>query len=218
MPAYRSDAEAEIRNEVVTRLRQEFPSCRIIHEINASSFGNRIDVLAVTEDKIAAVEIKSAKDTLKRLPDQLSAMRGVAHYVVSAIHEKFLEPVRTVDDRWSPEIADRTLYSAPQAASGSTVWAYPMRTRIGLIAESNWPMAGPWIKPTLNLPVYAIDMLWAAELKSACSRNKLKASGTMDVMKDRLRWNLTGETITREICAHLRARICVEADDPIPLA
>jgi hypothetical protein len=44
---------------VVGHLRQLRPGCRIIHEINASSFGNRIDVLAVGESDLIAVEIKS---------------------------------------------------------------------------------------------------------------------------------------------------------------
>ena len=56
MPAYRSSAEGEIRVAVVERLREMMPGCRIIHEINAASFGNRIDVLAVGEKSLAAVE------------------------------------------------------------------------------------------------------------------------------------------------------------------
>ncbi len=91
MPAYRSSAEAEIRDAVVARIRKQRPGARIIHEINVSTYGpNRIDVLAVDRAEIIAVEIKSAKDKLDRLPAQIAAMRGAAHRVVAAIHEKFL--------------------------------------------------------------------------------------------------------------------------------
>lgn len=91
MPAYRSEAEAEVRGAVVDYLRQIRPQHRIIHEINASGQGsNRIDVLSVGEAEIIAVEVKSAKDKLDRLEDQMKAMQGVSHCAIAAIHEKHL--------------------------------------------------------------------------------------------------------------------------------
>ena len=91
MPAYRSSAEAEIRDAVVARIREQRPNARIIHEINVSTYGpNRIDLIAVDAAEIIAVEIKSAKDKLDRLPAQIEAMKRVAHHVIYAIHEKFL--------------------------------------------------------------------------------------------------------------------------------
>lgn len=66
------------------------PKARIIHEVNAASFGNRIDVLAVDHAEVVAVEIKSEKDKPDRLPAQLTAMMGVAHHVIVALQEKFL--------------------------------------------------------------------------------------------------------------------------------
>ncbi|WP_278118673.1 hypothetical protein [Mesorhizobium sp. WSM4887] len=83
MPAYRSSAEAEIRDAAVARLRQRRPNARIIHEINVSSNGpNRIDVLAVDRAEIIACEVKSAKDKLDRLPAQLtsSVRRGPSRH------------------------------------------------------------------------------------------------------------------------------------------
>lgn len=219
MPAYRSEAEAEIRNEVVSRLRTLLPSCRIIHEINASSFGNRIDVLAVTEDRIAAVEIKSVKDTLKRLTDQIGAMRGVAHHTISALHEKFLikDGEASPDWRNTAHIEDRTIYNRPNESGGSVLWTYPMKERIGFISSLEWNLKDWHEKSSLNLPPYALHMLWAAELKSICERNDIKKSGTMEVLRDRINWELSGVRQSLKKYAHICARVCVEADEPIPL-
>ena len=66
MPAYRSEAEADVRDAVVARLRTIRPDARIMHEVNCSLFGpNRIDVIAVSPQEIISVEVKSAKDKLK---------------------------------------------------------------------------------------------------------------------------------------------------------
>ena len=96
MPAYRSEAEAEIRVPVVARLRELMPGARIIHEIQSACQGpTRIDVLAVTRDRIAAVEVKSAKDKIDRLATQMTHMRGCAHYPIAALHRKFFEVKET---------------------------------------------------------------------------------------------------------------------------
>lgn len=42
MPAYRSEAEGEVRQAVVEYLRIQRPNARIIHEINSSYGGRRV--------------------------------------------------------------------------------------------------------------------------------------------------------------------------------
>lgn len=206
MPAYRSEAEAEIRTAVVARLRQIMPGCRIIHEINACSFGNRIDVLAVGEDDLAAVEIKSEKDKLDRLPSQLKAMRSVSNKVFAAIHEKFLH---THDNGW---------VFPPNEARGATIWAYPKAKREGDVECSDyWYDKLRFAKPKKCLPPDAIFMLWRNELQNACRTIGLKGVSklTMEEAVDRLRWSLTGAHLDSIICETLRRRECVEADPPI---
>lgn len=91
MPAYRSDAEAEVRDAVVSRLRAIRPVARITHEVNCAVWGpNRIDVVAVSLSEIISIEVKSARDKLTRLPAQSESMRGMSHHVIAALHEKFL--------------------------------------------------------------------------------------------------------------------------------
>jgi hypothetical protein len=219
MPAYRSDAEAEVRVAVVDRLRRLRPDARIMHEVNASSFGNRIDVLAVAPAEIIAVEIKSAKDKLDRLPDQLEAMRGCAHTVIAALHEKFLVEQRT---RARASMIERDgehfALVRPDVAPFGGTWIFPEQRR----SPAGWhDDLYPWSEPDhaiqQPLPAKAIDMLWRDELLAMCARFGIRVPKrpNMRVMVNALRWQLTGRDLTRGICAALRERVCIEADPPI---
>lgn len=206
MPAYRSDAEAEIREAVVERLRRMVPDCRIIHEINASSFGNRIDVLAVGRDKIAAVEIKSEKDKLDRLKDQITAMKRVTDLAFAALHEKFLCETETIGAM------------PPKDADAATSWIYPKVDRRGHVeCGSAWLDRPRWSKQKMCLPPTAIEILWREELHQICRSIGLNGVSrlTMEDAIDAIRWHMSGAEITRAICATLRQRNCCEADAPI---
>lgn len=213
MPAYRSSAETEIRDAAIARLRELLPGCRIIHEINCASFGpNRIDLLAVTKDRIAAVEVKSERDKLDRLPAQLASMQGVAHYAIAALHEKFLTP-------WKASYSDLPAFHEPDEARHAVVWAYPIRPRAGILGE--WPLHSRWDKPKLLPPPSFIDLLWAAELRAIVRKHGLhKGPSGLDMpqMVDLLRWGLPGKILLAETCATLRSRACTEADPAMEAA
>ena len=219
MPAYRSEAEAEVRTAVVDRLRKLRPDARIMHEVNASSYGNRIDVLAVCPAEIIAVEIKSAKDKLDRLPDQLEAMRGCAHAAIAALHEKFLVETKTNKFAGTIERDGAFFYMArPDVAPWGGTWIFPERRR----APEKWhDELFPWTEPDpavqQPLPARAIDMLWRDELLTMCGRFGVSVPrrAGMLVMVNALRWQLSGRDLTRGICAALRERACIEADPPI---
>lgn len=220
MPAYRSDAEAEVRDAVVAHLRQHRPDARIMHEVNASSFGNRIDVLAVDRSEIIAVEVKSAKDKLDRLPDQLKAMRGVAHHSIAALHEKFLVPTKCGAHAAHFEKGGEHFYGAvPHFVGWRQAWIYPVRGRAMVSSWHddllNWHMPEPALQKPL--PAGAIDMLWAAELRDMCARFSVSTSprATMEHRVNALRWQLSGRDLTIGICAALRSRKCIEADPEI---
>lgn len=212
MPAYRSTEEAEVRDAVVARLRALRPGARIIHEINVAGTGsNRIDVLAVDRAEIIAVEVKSVKDKLDRLPDQIKAMRGVAHHVVSAIHEKHL--VKQPDEWTRADVV-----GIPERVSkGSTEWIYPEVARPG---HWGWRWQDLRPAPMTALPATAIEMLWHEELLALCERLCLAMPkrATRGHMITGLRWGATGAQITKGICDALRARRCTEADQPIEAA
>lgn len=210
MPAYRSADEAEVRDAVVARLRSLRPEARIIHEINASDFGNRIDVLAVDRAEIIACEVKSKKDKLDRLPKQIEAMRGAAHHVIAALHEKFLVPYRYAANCRVPNAVE-----PPPEARGASVWAYPEAGKGRMYGCSEW--AEPRLAVTQPLPWSALHMLWRDELYELCGELKLAVPrrATMGLMVNALRWNSTGRELTLGICTALRRRNCIEADPAI---
>jgi hypothetical protein len=226
MPAYRSPAEGEIREAVVAHLRARRPSARIIHEINAVNMRaarpTRIDVLAVDREEIVAVEIKSARDKLDRLPAQMEAMQSVAHHAIAALHEKFLVECPTNEHAAHYE-RDGAYYlmalpSEPARLHRASAWVYPLRARAlrpDYDCLARWDLsAATCMTP---LPEAALDMLWREELADLCSRLKVatgRRSTRTDMMRE-LRWQCSGKEITRGICAALRARECVEADPPI---
>lgn len=210
MPAHRSTCEAEIRDAVVARLRLIRPRHRIIHEIqNACNGPNRLDVIAVGLSEIIAVEVKSKKDKIDRLPAQIAAMRGMSHHVIAAIHEKFLVP-----PKWESNVPCVT---APPQARGATVWAYPVA---GADQGRSYGCAA-WEDPRQAvmqcLPQGALDMLWADELYQLCASFGIGVTRrhTRPQMINVLRWQISGGALTRGVCAALRRRTCIEADPEI---
>lgn len=223
MPAYRSSAEAEIRDAVVARIRECRPNARIIHEINVSTYGpNRIDLIAVERSEIIACEIKSAKDKLDRLDAQVSAMKGVAHYVVAAIHEKFLKESKTHEQAAHYQ-RDGEFYLKTYPDNwhhGIETWVFP-KVRRCLDESWNYDRLDKWdlkpYRPDAPLPAAAIDMLWRDELYELCGILRVPAArkSTMPEMVSALRWHCNGKELTRGVCGMLRARRCVEADPEI---
>ena len=219
MPAYRSSAEGEIRDAVVDRIRKHRPNARIIHEINVSTYGpNRIDLVAVDTAEIIAVEIKSAKDKLDRLPAQIASMRNVAHHVIAAVHEKFMTLEHPANEKSSHFSRDGKFYyrTLPDDLRWKcTNWIYPERVRA---ADPSYDFEWRWEipKPAIQspLPEAALSMLWRDELEALC--NKLRVSigrrSTMETMANALRWHCNGRELTLGICESLRRRQCVEAD------
>lgn len=221
MPAYRSAAEAEIRDAVTAKLREYRPGARIMHEINVSSFGpNRMDLIAVDRSEIIAVEIKSKKDKLDRLDAQVAAMKGCAHHVIAAVHEKFA--VEQESNRWYGHYErDGKYYARVMTGvvpSGCKVWVYPEKHRV---LDADYDHGSVWREPDraiqVPLPVSALDMLHRAELYALCGilRLSVPRQANMHFMVNALRWYCNGSDLTRGICAMLRARRCVEADPEI---
>lgn len=225
MPAYRSSAEAEIRDAVVSRIRQHRPNARIIHEINVSSYGpNRIDLIAVDVAEIVAVEIKSAKDKLDRLPAQIAAMQAVAHHTIFALHEKFLSEYET-NRHVAHYERDGKFYllDLPEPhrhSSRSEAWVYPEGQRpIGAYNPSpRWSF--PEASPQTPLPPGSLGLLWSDELRWLCAKMAISVGRRPDMkfMSTALRWHCNGRELTRGICEALRSRECVEADPIVEAA
>lgn len=222
MPAYRSPAEAEVRDAVVARLRLIRPEARIMHEVNCSLFGpNRIDVIAVSRAEIISVEVKSAKDKLDRLPAQIASMRGMSHHVIAAIHEKHLVEHET--NKWAAH-SERDgkfwMKVLPGEAKRAIPWVYPERRRAMPDIHQAYDSLQSWRTPdpTIQQAIPgAIDMLWAEEMRDFCHLVGIEARkrDTRARLLPLIRWRCTGEQITKGVCAILRARKAPEADPPI---
>lgn len=199
MPAYRSPEEAQVRDAAVARLRELYPDARVMMEVNSPNY-TRIDVLAVTPVTIIAAEIKSEKDTLSRIDKQLEAQLDCAHFSIAVVHRKLLmEP--------------HPGYFCMPDRMGETswLWPYPLGTqRWDLGHRYNHWLPAPW---------WAVELLWNPEKKELLDRHFVKANSraTGPDMTRLLRWHLTGEQLTRGICAMLREREVIEGDPPIKL-
>lgn len=223
----KSADEAEIRNAVVERLRELMPSARIVHELNVAGTGtNRIDVAAITSTAIVAVEIKSKKDTLKRLEDQWNAFSECCHFVVVAAHEKHFSEYRSKG--WCNAVPSELRINHPKFAAlyslRNRFWRYPKpENPTSNHGGFGYPDAERWyfqpLTETQHQPRAAsmLGMLWAEELREECSKHRLSCSSRStrpDMIRDMV-WHLTGKEICHAVCRQLRARNFAEADPPV---
>lgn len=94
--------EAEVRSAVEDRLAVEYrrdPDTRVVHELGLAQAGARIDV-AVVNGRLTGWEIKTAADTLARLPHQQEAYSRVFDRVWLVADERHLDRALTVVPPW----------------------------------------------------------------------------------------------------------------------
>lgn len=207
MPAHRSNAEGEIREAVVSALRRYRPEARIIHEIYMGGGVNRADLMCVGRDELITVEIKSERDKLDRLPDQIDTMRKCSHIAIAALHRKFMPEPET--------LAAPRLDCVPW---GVPIWWYPKAQDM---AEAHHP-AFTWPEPDRRdtlaqpLPADALHLLHRDELAELCCEIGVAAGkrANMKSMIAALRWGATGRDLTLGICRALRRRTLLAEADP----
>ena len=91
----------EIRKKLDERLRKLCPQedTRIVHELGLCLGEARIDV-AVINGKLHGFEIKSEKDTLKRLPEQVLVYNRVFDRLTLVAAPKHIEKITEVIPNW----------------------------------------------------------------------------------------------------------------------
>ena len=204
-----SASEREIRDYAAGRLRQMIPGARIIHELVVG--GCRADLAAVTDERVTLVEIKSERDTLKRLPEQVRQFNRAAHEVIVIAHERWwdAEPYDNGAPRFVPgkELAD--------GVKATTVWGYPE------VADRDpygaWSMQRQWSSQPEPHAARLLELCWKSELLAECSRHRISASSRTNMMtliRD-MTWHMTGAEIARSVCRQLRNREFPEAVAPI---
>lgn len=202
----RSAEEQEIRDAIVAQLRKTFPSGRIIHELNVDGGETRADVACVTTDTLVLCEIKSEKDTLKRLLKQVSSFSQVAHYMAVVAHSKWI----TNNDRNDDDIRN----VLKNTTVPYVLWKYP-RLNLAPFGQREWwdfdKRQRPWTARMLNL-------LWCEELRDACRTSNIKVSKTTTSERciKLLTETLPAPVIEKLVCSALRQRTFAEADPALP--
>jgi hypothetical protein len=90
-----SQAEARIRDKAEGLLREIFPDARIVHEFELG--GVRLDLAAITNERLILLEIKSELDTLARLERQVRWAINIGGPVLVCFAARWAEPIR---DLW----------------------------------------------------------------------------------------------------------------------
>ena len=191
-----SAAEREMRDALVAWFHTNEPKARVVHELNVAGQGsNRADLGIIFPDTLFLVEIKSKKDSLKRLKDQFDAFTKCSHGVIIAAHECHFDgnDLKGCDwMRWSHK---------------DHIWRYP--------GADKWDLHRykAYAEPHA---VMFLEMLWAEELSAEIVRHGLMAGGPQRwQMIHALTLGLTGKQIREAVCRQLRQRTFAEADAPI---
>lgn len=184
-----SAAEERIRVKAETCLRQIFPTARIIHELVLRQGGVRIDLAAVTHDRLICVEIKSERDVLTRLPEQVAAMKLVCDTFRVCVADRHIDKVRDIAG-WTRSVSETELDT-------------PAYRLMSLERDA--------LEGVCNAPA-RLDMLWADELRLIAG-----AKGARWFCIRAASDSKTGGDIRRAVCAALRARAFPRADPAIPL-
>jgi hypothetical protein len=187
-----SEAERYLRGLAVERLRVLMPEARIVHELNVETGQCRVDLAAIAPARLVFVEIKSRKDTLDRLPEQVRVFAPACHRLIVAY----------ASERWSVS----TIYKASDYRA--EVWAEDQRER--------WTISG---RETFQPPNTSamLNLLWREELYWEAVRARLqpaKRESRSPLMR-RLWETLSGREVVAAVCRQLRARHFAEADPPV---
>lgn len=183
-----SEAEERIRLKCEAALRAAFPDARIIHELVVKQGSCRLDLAAVTPNRIALVEIKSERDVLARLDRQTKEAEEVSDLYRIAVAAKHLDKAREAAG-WGRVVAEEDF-----AREIGTSWA----TKQFMSTPCNAPAR--------------LGMLWANELRivAECGPRANRSDCIL-----RASDYFTGSEVRRRVCAALRARPFPRADPPI---
>jgi hypothetical protein len=180
--------EEALRLACVDFIRRRHQSARVVHELQLSQGGCRIDVAAVSESRMVMFEIKSRRDTLKRLPAQMKAARDVTSDLWMVVDEKHVAEIRNGSYHG---IGLATLFNGA----------------LQVLHE-------PDLDRRQADPRAVADMLWREEMAAvfggpARATRGLMARGAVD------RWGLM--EITRRVCMAIRSRPFPRADCVVPI-
>lgn len=187
-----SAAERHLRGLAVERLRALMPDARIVHELNVETGKCRVDLAAIAQNQLVFVEIKSRKDTLDRLREQVRVFSPACTRLA----------ICYASERWS--------YDAVTKAAG-----YDEPRDLWPEDRPEWWTLRQGFKPP-NASVM-LNLLWRDELHWEAVRANLQPGRreSRSPLMHRL-WNaLTGAEVVAAVCRQLRGRHFAEGDAPI---
>jgi hypothetical protein len=221
-PVNRSSEELRMRELIAPVLRAHWPEARIIHELPLRYSERRIDMAAVTRNDIFAVEIKSSRDVLDRLEEQLRRFAPICSAIFVALAPCHRDDEDRIDFSAAPRRRARTqklraseiIREANRGYDRIETWTVDVEA--GLVDRgSYWPSyrARPW-------PAQMLQMLHRDELLQIAGRRRLVASergATHDFLVELCNNRLTSLGIRADVCAALRARDAFDRASDAPI-
>lgn len=219
-PVNRSDEELAMRGLMVSMMRTRWPSARIVHELGLRYSTNVIDIAAITEREIIAVEIKSSRDTLERLEKQVRAFAPICAKVIVALAPKWTEAkrggstVQNVHARRAKNIERHDALGMLDMVGSHHVapWLCCAESRrieaVGWDGDSRNPF--PW-------PVRMLEMLHVAELQQIALEQRIGVGSTHAKLVAALCSSMPGRDVARSVCFALRMRRSSNAMSDAPI-
>lgn len=207
MTTNRSDEELAMRGLIVPELRKRYPASRIIHELPLRYSSNRIDLAAVTEREIVAVEIKSSRDVIDRLEAQLRAFAPISSRIIVALAPKWNERLPVKITHRPGSISHEPQFTETQQLIRSIGCSWLETWTVDAAAGSIEPTQESW---RANLPWTAemLHMLHVEELIDIAHRRRISVAkrATHREIYEECFGLLTGQEIVSDVCRALRAR------------
>lgn len=210
-----STAEEKIRQATVNRLRELRPANRIVHELNVMNGQRRADLASIGQEEIILVELKSKKDKLDRLSQQIAVFNSVATHTVAVVHDKFFDRGYMGETQWSAGFHYSNI-AGLQLPKNVSKWAYPAVLGAEGTKADIWDLVDA--KDAHPLPediVSVAELLWRAELMSELrsAHVKFRSSDSLNILARTLVYNLSGRAVLQAVCRQLRKRPFARTED-----
>lgn len=198
-------SELELRNGIEALLRERYSGARIVHELVMGAREVRADVVAIDTNHMAAVEVKGSYDNVTRLMHQVGMFQLCVPEVWICCAKNHADDAKLI----------RHLIPSVGIVVGTNMnKEYHRRTdeealKLEVEAEP---------QPREVVPEMLLEMLWAEELRAACTQLRISTSSIttrpkciaaiLEVAKP--------DEMMSAVCAQLRMRNAVwRADDPM---
>jgi hypothetical protein len=187
-----SPAEARIRDKAERLLRDLFPDGRIVHELDLC--GVRLDLAAITSERLILLEIKSERDTLSRLDNQVKFAHRIGGPLIVCIAPRWVDDLKARGYWRNTEKLVETDEGFADLYSREGRYADYWRTRLTREDSDRYDNRA------------LMDLLLKPELFALARPHGAKTKHDVPALQNIAHENLTGREIRRSTMAALRAR------------